>query len=95
MSQHANLLRFVADAGNGEWTLPASVDGLRPKEIPCLYFHHVSAETLAPWLSALYCVERETRRLKHPTVSGFFDVVTYRGKFYSLSIDVKHYKDVD
>jgi hypothetical protein len=88
---HANLLRLIADAeASMNLKLPASVDGLRPGETPCVRFHNAPFDDVAPWLHLL-----SADLLRSHTVDGLdgrpIHIATYRGQYLSLPVNVKVY----
>jgi hypothetical protein len=86
----ADLLRVVADAGDGEeWTLPASVDGLRPDDNVTLYFHNVTGAEIGPWCERFNARWVSTRKTDTP--AGDIYLTVWQGYLCSLPITIKHF----
>jgi hypothetical protein len=82
-----DLLRLVADCGNNTWTLPASVDGLRPGETPSLYFHDVPIADVGPWLARLAADPQGSTK----AFDGF-TVTRWSGLYLGTVVDVRLYR---
>lgn len=90
----ANILSLVATRGpSGTWTMPAAVDGLRESETPSLYFHDVSFDAIAPWLTHFKAVKQSSKTMPGFQSTKNFVVTSWRGAHLGTAVEIKLYQE--